>query len=300
MSSHKNRKSHRKLRDRKKAGKRGYDQLQNQWTIRRYRVGTLTGPAYVEFKFPTEGGGTSRLCVPNSDLRHPNSLLDQFANLLPIFPKDVPATDAAHKQFIQDLVATGNAPLELVPTRTGFIDDQNTFVTHGEIIRADGTRVARPRLDGAEGPAFVDVTGTADGVRASVLKLARYSTYLAFAIGVELAACLPSYMKFRGRANGENFTPVSETAAFNFSGKSSSGKSSICLAAISLAGSPKRAGSLDLTRRGLAEMAGDSNDLAFVLDDTEKGEEGPGAKEILFSLSVAVLEIFCFSNSVLG
>jgi Domain of unknown function (DUF927) len=64
---------------------------------------------------------------------------------------------------------------------------------------------------------------------------------------------------------------------FNFSGRSSSGNSSACLAAISLAGSPDRAGSLDLSRRGLAEMASDSNDLAFVLDDTEKGEDGPGA-----------------------
>jgi hypothetical protein len=128
-------------------------------------VGTLTGPAYVEFTFPTEGGGTS------------------------------------------DLVVSGNAPLELVPTRTGFID-QSTFVTHGEIIRADGTRVARPRLDGSDSRAFVDVAGTAEGARDSVLKLARYSTYLAFAIGVELAARLPSYMKFRRNAKGESLMPV--------------------------------------------------------------------------------------------
>jgi Domain of unknown function (DUF927) len=275
MSSHQNGKSCRKLRDRKKADKRRRDRRQDKWRVRRYRMGTLTGPAYVEFKFPTEGGGMSRLCIPNSDLRHSNALLDQFANLLPIFPKGVPAADEAHKQFIQGLVASANASLELVPTSTGFID-QNTFVTHGEIIRADGTRVVRPRLDGSDVPA-ADVAGTAEGARANVLKLARYSTYLAFAIGVELAACLPSYLKFRPARNGENYAPISETAAFNFSGKSSSGKSSTCLAAISLAGSPTRAGSLDLSRRGLAEIASDSNDLAFVLDDTEKGEEGPGA-----------------------
>lgn len=274
MSSHKDGKFHRKLRDRRKAGK--HSKRENQWTIRRYRVGTLSGPAYVEFKFPTEGGGTSQLCVPNSDLRHPNALLDEFANFLPIFPNDVPATDTAHKKFIHDLVGSGNAALELVPTSTGFID-QNTFVTHGEIIHADGSRVARPRLHASDSPGFVDVAGTAEKARASVLKLARYSAYLAFAIGVELAACLPNYMKFRRGGKGDNFTPVSETAAFNFSGESSSGKSSTCLAAISLAGSPSRAGSLDLSRRGLAEMASDSNDLAFVLDDTEKGEDGPGA-----------------------
>jgi hypothetical protein len=71
--------------------------------------------------------------------------------------------------------------------------------------------------------------------------------------------------------------PVVETAVFNFSGSSSSGKSSACLAAISLAGSSDRAGSLDLSRRGLAEIASDSNDLAFVLDDTEKCEDDSGA-----------------------
>jgi Domain of unknown function (DUF927) len=275
MSSHENGKSRRKLRDGNKVDKRGRDKQQTQWTIRRYRVGTLTGPAYIEFKFPTEGGGTSQLCVPNSDLRHANVLLDQFANLLPIFPEDVAATDAGHKQFIQDLVASGKAGLELVPTSTGFID-QNTFVTHGEIIRADGTRFARPRLDWSDSPAFIDVVGTAEGARASILKLARYSSYLAFAIGVELAACFPSYMKFRRNGKGESLSPASETAAFNLSGKSSSGKSSACLAAISLVGSPTRAGGLDLSRRGLAEMASDNNDLAFALDDTEKGEDGPG------------------------
>jgi hypothetical protein len=278
MSGHKAGKFRRtaKQRDRTKAGERGHGKRKSQWIIRRYRVGTLTGPAYVEFTFPTEGGGTSRLCVPNSDLRHSNALLDQFANLLPIYPNDLPATDTAHKQFIQGLAASGNVPLELVPTSTGFID-RNTFVTHGEIIRADGTRVARPRLDGADIRAFVDVAGTTEGARASVLKLARYSTYLAFAIGVELAACLPSYMKLRRNGKGESLIPISETAAFNFSGKSSSGKSSACLAAVSLAGSPARAGGLDVSRRGLAETASDSNDLALVLDDTEKGEDGPGA-----------------------
>ena len=164
MPSHKNRKSSRdsKLRDREKAGKRGRDGRQSQWEVRRYRVGTLAGPAYVEFKFPTEGGGTSRLCVPNSDLRHMNALLDQFANFLPILPLDVLPTDAGHKKFIHDLLSAGDIPLELVPMSTGFID-RDTFVTHGEIIRADGTRVARPRLDEPGSRRSVDVSGTQKG-----------------------------------------------------------------------------------------------------------------------------------------
>jgi hypothetical protein len=278
MSSHKNGNSRASAGSRHRERQHGRDRgsRRSQWSIRRYRVGTLTGPAYIEFKFPTEGGGMSGLCVPHSDLRHMHKLLDQFANLLPVFPRGVDASDKGQKEFIRELVLSRSTPLELVPTKTGFID-VNTFVTHGEIIRADGTRIARPRLDETGGRAFDDVSGTAEGARKTVLKLARYSTYLAFAIGVELAACLPSYVKLRSEGKSERAAPVSETAVFNLSGKSSSGKSSADLAAISLAGSPERAGSLDLTRRGLAEMASDSNDLAFVLDDTEKAEDGPGA-----------------------
>jgi Domain of unknown function (DUF927) len=277
MSARKNRKARNsKRRGRAQSRKRDHVKRRNPWSVRRYRVGTPTGPAFVEFKFPTEGGGFSRLCVPNRDLRLMKTLLDEFADYLPIFPSDVPSTEAGQKQFIRGLVSSGSAPLELAPTGTGFID-QNTFVTHGEIIRADGTRVPRPRLEELNSPAFADVRGTPGGARQSVLKLARHSTYLAFAIGVELAACLPTYLKLRTDQKGERTLLVPETAVFNFSGKSSSGKSSACLATISLAGSPDRAGSLDLSRRGLAETASDSNDLAFVLDDTEKGEDGPGA-----------------------
>jgi Domain of unknown function (DUF927) len=265
-----------KTRGHSRSGARDRGKINHQWSVRRYRVGSLTGPVFVEFKFPTEGGGFSRLCVPNSDLRHMNVLLDNFADYLPIFPSDVSATEAGQKQFIQGLVVSGATPLELVPTGTGFVD-RDTFVTHGEVIRTNGTRVPRPRLDGADSAALTDLKGTSEGARQSVLKLARCSTYLSFAIGVELAACLPTYLKLRPDQTGERTLLVPETAVFNFSGRSSSGKSSACLAAISLAASPDRAGSLDLSRRGLAEMASDSNDLAFVLDDTEKGEDGPGA-----------------------
>jgi hypothetical protein len=41
------------------------------------------------------------------------------------------------------------------------------------------------------------------------------------------------------------------------------------LTAPPLAGSPDRAGTLDFSRRGLAEMASDSNDLLLVLDDIQ-------------------------------
>jgi len=208
--------------------------------------------------------------------RHLNQLLDQFSNYLPIFPPDVDRTDKAQGEFIQELVAGAANSIELLPERTGFID-ADTFVTHSEILHADGTRTPVPRNNDPARQAFVDTKGTLQGTTDLVLKLANESTYLAFGIGVALAAPLPSYVSLC-RAGDDSLAPlVRETAAFNLSGISSSGKSSVCLAAMTLAGSPDRAGTLDFTRRGLAEMASDSNDVLLVLDDTEKAEDGPGA-----------------------
>jgi uncharacterized protein DUF927 len=104
--------------------------------------------------------------------------------------------------------------------------------------------------------------------------LARKSTYLAFAIGVALIAPLPSYIRLFRREEREVEDLLSETAVFNFSGESGSGKSSVERAAMSLIGSHHRSGTFDCSRRGLAEMASDSNDLLLVLDDTENAENG--------------------------
>jgi hypothetical protein len=263
------------------AAPRGHEGIVNTaWSIRRFREGALEGPVSVEFTFPTEGGGSGRLCIPYSELRHPGKLLDQFANYLPEFPPSVgAANDSRHIAFLRELVASHEGPLEWVPHRTGF-HDLDAFVTHAEIIRGDGTRVGRPAGRDAQAPleprGYVDLRGTVQGERNGVLKLARYSSYLAFEIGVALASPLPTYVRLRRQAKGKIEALVPETAVFNLSGKSSSGKSSACLAAMSLAGSPDRVGSLDFTRRGLAEMANDHNDLPFATDDTEKAEDGPG------------------------
>jgi hypothetical protein len=252
--------------------------IRAKWSARILRQGSLTGPAFIEFTFPTRGGGTSQFRANYSDMRsrHLNQLLDQFSNYLPIFPTDLDRTDAAQGEFIQKLVAGASKSIEILPERTGFIDAA-TFVTHTEILRADGTRTPVPRNNDPTAQPFVDTKGTLQGTTDLVLKLAVESTYLAFGIGVALAAPLPSYVSLRGVGNDDLAPLVRETAAFNLSGTSSSGKSSVCLAALTLAGSPDRAGSLDFTRRGLAEMASDSNDLLLVLDDTEKAEDRPGA-----------------------
>jgi uncharacterized protein DUF927 len=254
------------------------DKIRKQWSVRILRHGSLTGPTFIEFKFPTEGGGLSELTVRNSDLRHKTQLLDQFSDYLPIFPTGVSKADASQHDFIRALVSSTASSIVLLPDATGFID-RETFVTYTEIIHADGRRRVRPRLNETQTSDVVDIKGTREGAR-KLLKLARYSTYLAFGIGVALAAPLPSYVKLRRKQDESIPELVRETAVFNLSGESSSGKSSVCLAALSLAGSPDRAGTLDFSRRGLAEMASASNDLVMVMDDTEKAEEGDLVKAL--------------------
>jgi Domain of unknown function (DUF927) len=253
------------------------DSAPPKWSARILRKGSLVGPASVELTFPTRGGGESRFCAPYSEIRARNTLVEELTNYLPIFPPHVEANAKAQAEFIHKLV--DEAPIELQPNKTGFVDAE-TFVTHCEIIRADGSRAPVPSQSGAAVKTFADTKGTLQGTTKLVLKLATESTYLAFAIGVALAAPLPSYVSVR-RSSDDDLGPlVRETAVFNFSGTSSSGKSSVCLAALSLAGSPDRAGSLDFSKRGLAEMASDSNDLALVLDDTEKADEGTLVKTL--------------------
>ena len=243
------------------------------WAIRRYREGNLGGRAYIAFAFPTEGGGRGDLRVSHSLLRHPKDLLDEFADHLAIFPSELPTDDKTRTEFLRALVSADTGPIEWVPNRTGF-HDKTTFVTRNEIVRADGKTNAR--LCKVDGEDQLNQKGTKRGERRGVLKLARRSTYLAFGIGVALAAPLPSYVRLWREADDDGGTLLTETAVFNFSGASSSGKSSVCMAALSIAGAPDNLGTLDFTRRGLAEMADDNNDLPLVTDDSEKAEDTQG------------------------
>ncbi len=260
---------------RRRSGKDKPSSKRAKWKARVLRRGSLTGPAFIEFTFPTKGGGESVLRTAYSNLgrRHIGHLLDQFADYLPVFPADAAKTDDAKYKFIKRVVDAVSGAAELLPDRTGFID-RSTFVTHSEILHADGARVPVPRDLSPDAPRFDDTKGTPQGTTDLVLSVAKQSTYLAFAIGVALAAPLPTYVNLYRRDGDDLPSLVRETAVFNFSGTSSSGKSSICLAAMTLAESSLRAQPLDFTRRGLAELASDSNDLLLVLDDTEKAEDG--------------------------
>ena len=189
---------------------------------------------------------------------------------LPIFPAHVRANAKSRAKFLHKLV--DDAPIELQPDKTGFVD-ADTFVTHCEVRAQTAAARPFPTSNAARQMPFIDIKGTLEGTTELVLKLANE---------VDLSCIRHRRRARRASAELRERSPdqrsmtsgrVRETADFNFSGTSSSGKSSICLAALSLAGSPDRAGTLDFSKRGLAEMASDSNDLTLVLDDTEKADE---------------------------
>lgn len=226
---------------------------------------------WVQFHFPTHDGRRGVVTVANSLLR-PRSfqkLLDEISDRLPMFPDDVGEDESKQLQYLKSLVQTDK--LEWMPSRCGF-HDAATFVSHGEIIHPR-ERQPRPTISGSHSHTQNVAFRVADN---SVLQLAYHSTYVAFAVGVALAAPLMTYVRLHSRTgSAANLLP--ETATFNFSGTSSSGKSSACLGALSILGSGRRAGKLDFTQRGLAELASDNNDMLLVCDDSEAVDHTPGA-----------------------
>jgi hypothetical protein len=236
------------------------------WQAKLFRRGDANGPAFIDYTFPTEDGGKGRLQVPRSEIRHRRRLLDRFCDLLALFPAGT-ADDKTRLAFLEKLASRNHGKVEVFPTRPGFVT-KDCFAMWNVLIHADARRTPIPPTDGKA--AFSDTKGSFAGSDKNVLRLARHSTYLAFAIGVAFAAPLPSYLRLRSNPNSRDEPVLTETAVFNFSGRSSSGKSSAALAALSLVGSPDRASIINFTERGLVEYATDYNDLLTVLDDTEK------------------------------
>ena len=176
-------------------------------------------------------------------------------------------------------MANDQAPVEIVPAQTGFID-KNTFATHAEILRADGSRTRIKQVEpGLGNPSACK--GSRQGTTNDVLRLATRSTYLAFGIGVELAASLPTYLKLRAGQNGAlRVQLLTETAVFNLSGPSSSGKTSVIKASMSSGRDPDDAGIFNFSARGLAELASDSTDMLLGLDDTENADSAELVKAL--------------------
>jgi hypothetical protein len=240
-----------------------------QWSARKFRQDSLTGPVSIEFSFPTADDTTSRLCVSHSELRHSRALIDKFCDRMALFPKTVGDADKDRIEFLTELVNNDSAPIGFIPQQPGFID-RDSFATFTHVLKSDGSRQEIKRPESTIGPRLQDIKGSAAGSRKNVLGPARRSSFLAFGIGVALASPLPSYLRLNPVDDTDDARTLTETAIFNFSGPSGAGKTSIEMAAQSLVGDPNRAGIANFTERGLAEHAAANNDMITVIDDTER------------------------------
>lgn len=104
----------------------------------------------------------------------------------------------------------------------------------------------------------------------SVGKLCSRSTYLSFAVCEALAAPLPGYAAALSEAGGDHKPMAAETATFNLSGESGTGRTECARVASSVVGHPDGFSSWNFTPRGLVEDLAQHNDVLLVLDDFEK------------------------------
>jgi hypothetical protein len=88
------------------------------------------------------------------------------------------------------------------------------------------------------------------------------------AILAMLASAIPKYMKYRPK--GESRFVLSETATFNFVGKSGCGKTLTLRVAASVVSHPNRPSKWDFSRRGCEEYLEACNEVGAIFDDIEK------------------------------
>ncbi len=117
-----------------------------------------------------------------------------------------------------------------------------------------------------------DRTGSYIDWELEVGDVACRSSFLTFGLCLPLACPLPSYLVANSRER-----LLSETAVFNLSGESGSGKTSIVRAAAGIFGPPGLLRKWDFSRRGLEEEMESRNDLLAPFDDLETNTEEAGS-----------------------
>jgi uncharacterized protein (DUF927 family) len=118
-----------------------------------------------------------------------------------------------------------------------------------------------------------EVAGTLDGWKRDVAMVATHSSFAVTAILIALASCLRTYVDERITTTKGLRPLTTEGGVINYSGHSSSGRSTLGLMANGVHGLPNAVFEWDFTRRGLDEGAASRNNVAFVVDDTEKHVE---------------------------
>ena len=178
---------------------------------------------------------------------------------------DLTGTKAQQLKMISEM-------LDRMPAAHGVLTGKPGFRKDGFVLghRMIGAGVEHYKWRAAQGPtASLGMSkGTLDDWQKYIAAPLVHSTVATFSIGAGLGASLPGYLEMHRSSNPDLPVLVSETAGFNISGESGSGKTTNNKIVSSLSGPPILCG-WDFTPTSLEERAASRNDLMLPLDDTE-------------------------------
>ena len=234
-----------------------------EWKAARL-IDERTGNSYVGIDFPR------RLRDPGFEI-FDDDLIDQPQRIRDFLKKRGAAmfgTKAAQIDFVRRLLVKMSPDVVTLAMKPGMRGKDGFVLGKRMFGTAKGRYRWKSQSESHGRGELGDRCGERDNWNRDVGEVALKSTPLTFGLCLSLACPLPSYV----RANrGVRLLP--ETAVFNLSGESGSGKSSIVRAAAGLFGPPDLIGKWDFTRRGLEEYSESRNDLLEVLDDLETHTE---------------------------
>jgi hypothetical protein len=218
-----------------------------------------TGDSKIGIDFPSRLHG-SRWEVFDDDLtEQPNRLRKELKKC----GADFSGRIAEQVRFLQCLLRQMPPEPLILAMKPGFRGDG--FVLGQRMLgTARGTYRWKSRVENRGVGEIGDRLGRRPDWNRDVGEVALKSSSLTFGICTALAAPLPTYIQQQ-----TNERLLSETAVFNLSGESGSGKTSVVRAAAGTFGPPDLLRKWDFTRRGLEEFAESRHDLLTPLDDTE-------------------------------
>ena len=234
-----------------------------------------TNRATLIVTFPTVGGEIQELRVPAEDREDLRKIRRQLLGYDAALLGDA----GADMDLIQDLFATVDRVPLIEVNKPGFTSTGKGFVL-GRLLLGD-----------AEGgywwrdPPDAKTVGAQGGTKRGwdeAAALLRHSSFLTLAVLAIVASPIRRYMELRASASRPRAPLISETATFNFVGKSSSGKTLAGQVAASVTGHKDSASKWDFSRRGLEEFLSSRNEVGAIFDDMEKhtGEDLPLDKAI--------------------
>lgn len=229
------------------------------WTAYRWRD-QISGTDLLEVRFPAAGGGEGSALFPISVVDARQRLIAGLRDNGALLPMDQQSRDA----IIGGILAAIPDEPGLQAGRSGWHD--NVFLYAEDPINGAANKI-RLRDDIALKVSELGVTGgTLSRWQAKVARPAAKSTYVSFAIAAALAAPI------------SGFAELDEGAVFNFHSKSSTGKTTALLAALSVAGKAKKLPDWNASGRALHERSAAHSDLPMVLDDLERFRADEGGR----------------------